>query len=101
MSVLENALAVLASGLEQVRHFFVVGAHPVGDVFQGDAVESDVVEVVFHAHRPRGGLLQKSHAVHGFDCASGQAYWGKGAMPGAASSGKLRRVVFMTMASKL
>jgi hypothetical protein len=28
-------------------------------------------------------------------------YWGNGAMPGAALSGKSRRVVFMTMASKL
>jgi len=44
-----------------------VGAHPVGDGLQGDAVErgclvmrlSDVVEGVCHAHRPRGGLLQK------------------------------------------
>jgi hypothetical protein len=27
-----------------------VGAHPVGDGFQG----------VFHAHRPQGGLLQKN-----------------------------------------
>ena len=27
--------------------------------------------------------------------------WGKGAMPGAALSGRSRRVVFMTIASKL
>ena len=41
--------------------------------------------------------MKVGYAVHLFSFLQ----WGNGAMPGAALSGKLRRVVFITMANRL
>jgi hypothetical protein len=46
-----------------------VGAHPVGDGLPGE------FEGVFHAHRPQGGLLQKSHTLKTVQDFEGSDQW--------------------------